>query len=122
MMVLLVCLGSIAARGPLFANIDWRIVTVAVLTLVAVQLPVLVLLPAISWQLMVFDSATLALRASISLTGLKVSNRSTDRIYFKIPIDEKSDIVEVLRKTNIRTKRLFHGRCARIILTMRQAL
>lgn len=37
MMVLLVCLGSIAASGPLFANVDWRILTVAVLTLVAVR-------------------------------------------------------------------------------------
>lgn len=42
MMVLLVCLGSIAVSGPLLANIDWRVVIVAILTLVVVR-------PLIGW-------------------------------------------------------------------------
>lgn len=37
MMVLLVCLGSIAVSGPLFANVDCRVVVVAVLTLAVVR-------------------------------------------------------------------------------------
>jgi sodium/hydrogen antiporter len=37
MMVLLVCLGSIAVSGPLVANIDWPVVMVAVLTLLIVR-------------------------------------------------------------------------------------
>jgi sodium/hydrogen antiporter len=37
MMVLLVCLGSIAVSGPLLANIDWRVSVVAFLTLALVR-------------------------------------------------------------------------------------
>jgi sodium/hydrogen antiporter len=37
MMVLLVCLGSIAVSGPLLTNIDWQVVLVAVLSLVVVR-------------------------------------------------------------------------------------
>lgn len=42
MMVLLVCLGSIAASGQLLAGIDWRVVTVAVLAIILVR-------PLIGW-------------------------------------------------------------------------
>ena len=42
MMVLLVCLGSIAASGQLLVEIDWRVLSVAVLTLVLVR-------PLIAW-------------------------------------------------------------------------
>ncbi|KQT05168.1 cation transporter [Rhizobium sp. Leaf391] len=37
MMILLVCLGSIAASGQLLAHIDWRVIVVAVLALVLVR-------------------------------------------------------------------------------------
>ncbi|MNT46632.1 potassium/proton antiporter [compost metagenome] len=37
MMVLLVCLGSIAVSGQLLAHIDWRVIVVAVLALVLVR-------------------------------------------------------------------------------------
>jgi NhaP-type Na+/H+ or K+/H+ antiporter len=37
MMLLLVCLGAVAVSGPFLANIDWRVVTVSLLTLVAVR-------------------------------------------------------------------------------------
>ncbi len=42
MMVLLVCLGSITVSGQLIAKVDWRVVTVAILTLALIR-------PLIGW-------------------------------------------------------------------------
>jgi NhaP-type Na+/H+ or K+/H+ antiporter len=63
-MVLLVCLGSIAASGPLFANIDWRIVAVAALTLAVIR-------PALGWLSLVGTGHTTGESIIIAIFGIR---------------------------------------------------
>lgn len=64
MMVLLVCLGAIAASGPLFANIDWKIVTIAILTLVIVR-------PVLGWLSLIGTGHTLSESIIIAIFGIR---------------------------------------------------
>ncbi len=64
MMVLLVYLGSIAVSGPLLANIDWRVVTVAVLTLVVVR-------PMLGWLSLLGSSRSTGENLIIAVFGIR---------------------------------------------------
>ncbi|WP_426131612.1 cation:proton antiporter [Pararhizobium sp. PWRC1-1] len=64
MMVLLVCLGAIAASGSLFANIDWKIVTLAVLTLVIVR-------PVLGWLSLIGTGHALGESVIIAIFGIR---------------------------------------------------
>lgn len=64
MMVLLVCLGSIAVSGPLLANIDWRVMAVAVLTLVVVR-------PILGWLSLLGSSRSTGENLIIAVFGIR---------------------------------------------------
>jgi NhaP-type Na+/H+ or K+/H+ antiporter len=64
MMVLLVCLGSIAASGPLLADIDWRIVAVAALTLAVIR-------PVLGWLSLVGTGHTTGESIIIAIFGIR---------------------------------------------------
>lgn len=64
MMILLVCLGSIAVSGPLLANIDWRVMAVAVLTLVVVR-------PILGWLSLLGSSRSTGENLIIAVFGIR---------------------------------------------------
>lgn len=64
MMVLLVCLGAIAASGSLFSHIDWKIVTVAVLTLAVVR-------PALGWLSLIGTGPATSESVIIAIFGIR---------------------------------------------------
>jgi NhaP-type Na+/H+ or K+/H+ antiporter len=64
MMVLLVCLGSIAVNGQLSAGIDWRVVVVAILAIVVVR-------PLIGWLCLIGSGHSPGETAVIAVFGIR---------------------------------------------------
>lgn len=64
MMVLLVCLGSIVVSSPLLANIEWRVMAVAVLTLVVVR-------PILGWLSLLGSSRSTGENFIIAIFGIR---------------------------------------------------
>ena len=64
MMVLLVCLGSIAVSGPLVANIDWPVVVVALVTLLIVR-------PLLGWLSLLGSSRSTGEDLVIAIFGIR---------------------------------------------------
>jgi NhaP-type Na+/H+ or K+/H+ antiporter len=64
MMVLLVCLGSIAVSGPFIENIDWRVGLVAILTLAVVR-------PLLGWLSLLGSPRSTAENLVIAVFGIR---------------------------------------------------
>lgn len=64
MMVLLVCLGAISVSARLFANIDWRIIVVAVLTLALIR-------PLLGWLSLIGSPRSTSENLVIAIFGIR---------------------------------------------------